>query len=183
MIPAFGPSGVLPPFVGNDPADRAHVSPYLASMTEVVSRFATSAERVAILRGLLDYRDALSGAGIFIGFQWLDGSFVENCEAVRGRAPNDIDVVTFAYRPPAAANDGEWRDFVSTNIHLFDWEQTKANFRCDAYYIDLGKPPHLIVADTAYFNGLFSHQRNTSQWKGIVEVCLQADDAAARQLM
>jgi len=183
LIPAFGPSGVLPPFVGHSPADRAQTCPYNASMTEIVQRFASSAERVAILNVLLDYRAALAAVGIQQGFQWLDGSFVEDCETMRGRAPGDIDVVTFAYRPVAIRNNQDWTQFALQNTNLFDPIQTMADFRCDAYYIDLLKPPHITVADTAYFNGLFSHHRDTAQWKGMLVVTLQSDDLAARQLL
>jgi hypothetical protein len=183
LIPAFGPSGVLPPFVGTDPAARAQTSPYEVAMSDVVRRFSTSSERIAILRGLIDYRAALADVGIVTGFQWLDGSFVEDCEGNRARPPRDVDIVTFAYRPPAFAAQPDWVAFGIRNQHLFDPDQTKAAFNCDAYFIDLSKLPHLTVADTAYFNGLFSHQRDTAQWKGMLRVQLISDDAAARNLL
>lgn len=183
MIPPFGPSGVLPPYVGTSPADRAQNSPYPVAMTEIVNRFATSAQRVAILNGLLDYRAALGGLGIAQGFQWIDGSFVEDCETIRQRPPGDVDIVTFAYRPAHAHDDQSWGALFGANIPLFDPDQTKATFKCDAYYVDLLKFPHFVVADTAYFNGLFSHQRDTAQWKGMLRVMLQSDDDAARRLL
>jgi hypothetical protein len=68
-------------------------------MTALVQRFAASRERLDILRGLLEYRAALGAIGIVQGFQWLDGSFVEDVEVTKGRPPSDIDVVTLAYRP------------------------------------------------------------------------------------
>ena len=180
MIPLFGPSGVLPPFVGANAALRAGVSPYISTMGEIVARFGTSVERLAILTGLLDYRAALAGAGIADGFQWIDGSFVEDCEALRQRAPGDVDIVTFAYRPATP----DWSLFVSQHLEIFDPPLSKAQFKCDAYYIDLQKPTNLIVADAAYFNGLFSHQRDTLQWKGMLSIDLNSnDDAAARRLM
>lgn len=83
MIPAFGPSGVLPPFIDADATARPGASPYLTTMTEIVRRFGTSAERLAILRGLLDYRAELLRVGIVRGFQWIDGSFVEDCQTIR----------------------------------------------------------------------------------------------------
>lgn len=179
VIPAFGPSGVLPPFVGADATVRARISPYVATMTEIVSRFATSAERMAILGGLLDYRTTLAGLGIVRGAQWIDGSFVEDCETNRQRPPGDIDIVTFAYRPVTF----DWGHFVSQNSDVFDPNRTKALFRCDAYYIDLQKPAHLVVQDAAYFNGLFSHQRDSGQWKGMLVIDLNSDDAIARSLI
>lgn len=183
MIPAFGPSGVLPPFIGDSPTNKTQTSPYRVAMTDIVNRFSTSPERVEILRGLLNYRAALAQVGIDKGFQWIDGSFVEDCEVIRQRAPNDVDIVTFAYRPAASNDQQMWNEFVRNNLSLFDTGQTKANFKCDAYFIDLLKPPHLTVRDTAYFNGLFSHQRDTAQWKGMLVVELQSDDTVARQLL
>src|SRR3546814_8995494 len=101
------------------------MSPYSTSMTEIVSRFATSAERVAILRGLLDFRARLAGIDIVQGFQWIDGSFVEDCETVRQRPPLDVDVVTFAYRPHTATANQEWRQLLMNNQYLFDPMTTK----------------------------------------------------------
>ncbi len=114
-------------------------------MTEIVRRFGTSAERLAILRGLLDYRAAMAGVGVVHGFQWLDGSFVEDCETIRQRPPGDIDIVTFASRPAIP----DWARFCSQHPEIFDPIQTKTLFKCDAYYVDLHKPPHLIVLDTS----------------------------------
>ncbi len=179
MIPAFGPSGVLPPFIGADATVRAQVSPYATTMAGIVRRFGTSAERLALLRGLLDYRIALAKAGIVQGFQWIGGSFVEECETIRQRPPGDVDVITFAYRPAVS----DWVEFVSQHYDIFDPIQTKAQFKCDAYYVDLQKPPHLSVNDTSYFNGLFSHQRDSRLWKGMLALGLNSDDSAALQLV
>ena len=182
-IPPFRLDGILPPFVGTDPVNRNQASPFPASMTEFVMRFGTSAERKDVLRGLLSYRAALSLVGINNGFQWIDGSFVEDCEMIRQRAPGDVDVVTYAYRPTGVAAQSDWMSFFMANSSLFDPPQTKANFKCDAYYIDLHKPPHISVSDAAYFDGLFSHQRDTGIRKGMVVVPLQSDDTAAQGLL
>ncbi len=183
VIPAFGPSGVLPPYVGTDPANRPSMSPYGASMTDIVDRFAISSERIAILRGLLAYRAALAGIGIVNGSQWIDGSFVEDCETIWNRPPSDVDIVTFAYRPQAASAGQDWAQVIHANLDIFDPMRAKAIFKCDAYYIDLNKAAHLMVSDTAYFNGLFSHQRSTRLWKGMISVSLSSDDAAAWRMI
>ncbi len=52
MIPDFNASMVLPPMVGDDPAVRATMSPFKATLFELVERFATSPERIGILRGV-----------------------------------------------------------------------------------------------------------------------------------
>ncbi|MBE2295247.1 MAG: hypothetical protein IAF00_09855 [Phycisphaerales bacterium] len=181
MIPAFNLSGVLPPFLGPSPTGRTEMSPYAVSMVEVVKHFATSHERIHILTGLLDFRAALRAVGIVDGFQWLDGSFVEDVEKMRNRAPADVDIVTFAHRPTASPD--EWRRLVSDHLYLFDPRITKAQYHCDAYFVDLDKKPFLVVDDTRYWFGLFSHQRVTSLWKGMLSVPLQSDDDVARSLL
>jgi hypothetical protein len=180
MIPQINASMVLPPFVGHDPGRRAATSPYLVSMAEVVERFATSSVRVAILRGLLSYRGALLRAGLVDGFQWLDGSFVEDIETSRKRGPRDIDIVTFASSPADIANWGAW---LRDHEGLLNPQRTKAEFLCDAYFVDFRKRPDLLVDDTRYWFGLFSHQRESSLWKGMLKVPLLSDDVEAEALL
>jgi hypothetical protein len=150
-------------------------------MTEVASRFATSNERVAMLHGLLDLREELRTFGIANGNQWLDGSFVEDIEAQESRAPNDIDVVTFAARH--IKDKTQWAGFVASNQDVFNSRASKLRFKCDHYFVDTLKAPELIIADTAYWVGLFGHKRQSLIWKGMIAVPLNSDDAAAKQLL
>ena len=181
LIPAFNISGVLPPFLGEDPTRRVEMSPYVVTMSDVIRRYATSEERIGILAGLLDFRADLRAAGFVEGFQWLDGSFVEHVEETRGRAPVDVDIVTFARRPTKSLD--EWKRLVNDYLDLFQPRATKKRYHCDAYFVDLSKSPFLVVDDTRYWFGLFSHQRVTSLWKGMLSVPLQSDDDAARLLL
>lgn len=177
LIPAFEQSGVLPPFKGDSPAEQASQAPYKVSLAEFVTHFATSPERIEILKGFLNYRIALKAIGIDNGFQWVDGSFVEDVEKTRGRPPNDVDLVTFAERP-VGFSDTDWQGFVRTNIALFRPQDLKAKYSCDAYYIDLAMPAKLLVSRTAYWFGLFSHQRETNLWKGMLEIDLSCDESS-----
>lgn len=184
MIPAFNISGVLPPFdTSIGPTNPVAMSPYPTAISEVVQQFSTSPERIEILVGLLDFRDALIASGIGDGFQWLDGSFVENVESLHARPPGDVDVVTIAHRPIAHVSQTAWNEFVSTNTGLFDPTLTKSRFRCDAYFIDLDSNPKSLVNSTRYWFGLFSHQRTTALWKGMLQVPLRSDDAVARTIL
>lgn len=180
MIPKMNTSMVLPPFVGGDPVAKASMSPYTTSMFEVVERFATSMERVAILRGLLSYRGALLRAGLVDGYQWLDGSFVEDIETSSQRDPNDIDIVTFASSPADLADRKDW---LRANEGLLDPRRTKEGFLCDAYFVDFRNRSELLVDDTRYWFGLFSHQRESNLWKGMLKVPMLSDDAAAEVLL
>jgi hypothetical protein len=77
MIPAFNTSGVLPPFdPAGTPTNRNSMAPYRTTMVEIARRFCSSEARIAIMRGLINYRAELRAAGIVDGFQWIDGSFV-----------------------------------------------------------------------------------------------------------
>lgn len=169
MIPALTTSLVLPPFVGENATQRADTSPYLTTLSDVALRFGRSLERVEILRGLIVYRSELRRIGMTDGWQWLDGSFLEDVEAIRMRPPADIDLVTFARVPGDSTTK---RQLAMDNIHLFNATQAKARYKCDAYIVDLNTRAELLVDDTRYWFGLFSHQRVTSLWKGMLKVPL-----------
>ena len=66
---------------------------------------------------------------------------------------------------------------------IFTHVETKAAYKCDAYFVDLGKPPHLIVADACYWTGLLSHQRVSALWKGLLVVPLQSNDSDVKQIL
>jgi len=185
MIPNWTLQGIVPPFVGGDPTIPTNMSPYFTTMQAFAQRFGDSPERRHIIAGLLDYRAALFAAGL-TGFQWLSGSFVEQVESIRGRSPNDVDVVSLIHRPAEYAPDDKWAEFLGTaegNL-LINPEGMKKAYHCDAYTIDLNEPGLDIVTITSYWYGLFSHQRETSLWKGMVVVALDSQqDAEARSII
>lgn len=180
MIPDMNTPLVLSPFIGDGPNTKALMAPYEASMLEVVQRFATSLERVALLRGLLSYRDAMRAIGAVDGYQWLNGSFVEGVEAIRSRPPADIDLVTFSRLP---GDKLAKKRIASGNAKLFAPDRSKRDFQCDAYFVDLDKKPENLIDDTRYWFGLFSHQRGTWLWKGVLKVAMLSDDKAALTLL
>jgi hypothetical protein len=180
-IPAFTIDGLLPPYVGPDgPGGAAEdMSPYLVTALEVVTSFASSDERRSILRGWLRHRADLRLAGFARGFQWLDGSFVED------KAPRDLDVVTFLYRPPAIRDGNELVRLMGAHLNVFGRPQVKASYKLDFFPADLGGSAEGLVGLTRYFLGLFSHRRGDDVWKGMLQVRLEnvADDAAAIALL
>lgn len=179
MIPPFTPSGVFPPYVGASPADLAGLSPFDASIREVAEKLGTTADRVELLRGLIALRKQLVELGITDGYQWCAGSFCENIEVTQGRSPNDIDVVTFFVRPSVYRDDVAWRAFVAANHKLFSSIETKSAFKCDAYYVDANTPLPEMISQVTYWHGLFSHQRVSHLWKGILRVPLISNDSEA----
>lgn len=131
------------------------------------------------MRGLLSYRSALANIGIGEGFQWLSGSFLEDIETLENRPPGDVDVVTICKRP-VGLQGPTLQALVHANPAVFIPAQAKAQFHCDAQFIDMNLEPAVIVDYARFWFGLFSHRRN-ALWKGMLQVSLAtpADDAAA----
>lgn len=182
-IPAWNAQGVIPPINALNPTS-AERSPYTVSLIDFVDQFSTSPERRNVLQGFLRYRAALHATGLINGFQWLNGSFLEDVETLEGRPPRDLDVVTF-YRLPAGQSQ---QDVQLLAPHLFPinrtaQEQLKANFHVDAYLAHLGMIPERLVERSTYWYSLWSHRRN-QLWKGYVQINLApTEDAAARAAM
>jgi len=179
IIPTWNARGLLPPIRSSEEPTSVKRSPYEANLLEVVQRFSTSPERTAILNGLLRFRRALFDAGLEKGFQWLDGSFFENIEALEDRPPRDIDVVTFF-------------DLKGVNQHylvehhsdLFDVEKVRESYRVDGYYFPIPESPdQYFIRRVSYWYSLWSHRRDHT-WKGFVQVPLSPDqDSHAQALL
>ena len=177
-IPDFDHNGVLPPRIGDHASNSRHMSPYSTNSVEFSTKLGTTDERRIILLGFFELRAALRQLGIASGFQWLDGSFAEDSEKTRGRAPNDIDVVTFfqpiprpANLPPAAA---------ALVPVITNRDATKSQFQVDHILVPLASTPDRIadakrlVDEVRYWFGLFSHRRSDDVWKGMLQLPLDA---------
>lgn len=182
MIPAFNHSHVLPPFLGAGPMSASDISPYVVSMHDVSRTFAHLPGRARLLKGLLDYRADLAALGFRRGFQWLDGSFTEDVEAHEHRAPNDVDLVTFAYSPHGL-DSRQIAQLLQANPDLFIAPRARVKYGCDAYMVPLDKLPENLVKRTSYYFGLFSHRRSDQVWKGLLQIPLVSDDTLARDLL
>lgn len=177
-IPDWTVQGILPPVDDIHPTS-VHRSPYKASLIDFIDRFCFTPERCDICKGLLEYRAALNSAGLIIGFQWVDGSFLEHVEELESRSPNDVDVVTF-YQLPQGRSQA---DVLKSNPDLFDQDKVKANFRVDAYLVNLGVQSVRLVERSRYWYSLWSHRKN-NEWKGYVEIdIVSADDAMALDML
>lgn len=177
-IPAWNHVGVIPPINAMAPTDVDR-SPYRASLLEVVQRFGHSPSRLDILAGLLAYRKALHAVGLTRGFQWLDGSFLEQVELLEQRPPRDVDVVTFFELAPPATQESVFLE----DPNLFDQERVKHSYHVDAYLVDLANAPRELVNLSAYWYSMWAHRRS-DQWKGFVQVELEpAQDGQATQAL
>ena len=119
----------------------------------------------------------LHAAGVRDGFQWVNGSFVEDTTQHAQREPRDIDLVTFLQLPGECTQE----ELAQANSSLFDLRANRRQYGVDTYTVilDAGDLPYLVRM-SAYWNSLWSHDRNR-QWKGYVEIELSdIEDAAAR---
>lgn len=179
-VPSFTIHVVLPPYIGpNGPGGAiSDMSPYEATVLEVVARFSSTAERRAILRDWLQHREEMRAHGIVQGFQWIDGSFVED------KLPADIDVITYFRRPNAHRSDAAIGALFVNAENVFRRIPIKARLKVDAMFVDLDSPPESVVAGTRYYGGLFSHRRGDDLWKGMVSVSIDpANDGPAIALL
>lgn len=165
-IPTFGTSNVLPPFVGAWPTAPLGFSPYQATIGEVAAYFTNSPERRRILIGFLQLRTKLRNLGFTISHQWLDGSFCENIEALEGRVPGDIDVMSFLDHP-LQNNVPALTALVNANPDVFDHDRCKNTYCCDHYM--MSTVTGIDIQTVCYWNAVFSHRRN-GLWKGYVFV-------------
>jgi len=175
-IPDWDTYGVLPPIrPGENPAS-ADRSPYRVSVLSLCRRFGESQKRRTILSGLIRLRGDLRLAGIDDGFQWADGSFMDDVEASRGRPPGDIDVVTFA----PLGDKARQRQLVAEHPDLFLPQKAKAGFLVDHYLVatdvafDADQAAHV-----SYWYSMWSHRREDRRWKGFVQLSLAEDDEPA----
>lgn len=132
------------------------------------------------MKGFLDLRAEVFALGIQ-GFQWLDGSFLENIEMQEGRDPKDLDAVTFV-TDPATPVDLSTR--LAMNPNLLDHAHVKGTYSVDHYWVSIGSDPVFLVDQTRYWYGLFSHRRDRV-WKGMLVVNLinKADDDDAHVVL
>jgi hypothetical protein len=180
MLPDWNLAGVLPPLRPGEPGHTSDRSPYLTDLPDLVQRFGTSPERIVILRGLLEFRAQLHMLGITEGFQWLDGSFMEQVEVLENRHPQDIDAVTY-FRIPAGETES---GLVMKGPQLFEHDYVKVTYKVDHYSVVLGKdmtPDR--VKEISYWYSMWSHRRD-GLWKGFVQVSLDpAEDVAAQAFL
>lgn len=171
-IPDFDHNYVLPPHLGN-PAlnDNNNSSPYRCTILELCERFSTSPQRIEILKGLLSFRAELTAQGVVNGFQYLDGSFLENIEVSENRPPNDIDIVTFALGLSNELQKKLIKDFPE----ICDVKKCKEKYQVDHYIVDYGVAPDITIELVRYWLQLFSHNRN-GVWKGMLRLELNTPD-------
>ena len=172
MIPAWNLHGVVPPFDPTDPTSTVR-SPYIVALPDVVLRFAVTPERVEIMEGFLRYRRLLHAAGIVAGFQWLDGSFLEDVEMIRTAPPKDIDVTTFFYLPNGKTEHELCEEIINNCPVLLNKTAIKQQYYTDVFLVGLDQNNlEFCMQQSHYWYGVWSHQRDTFRWKGFVQIDL-----------
>lgn len=179
MIPEWNNAGILPPIWPGMQGHSNKRSPYIVNIEELIATYAFNTGRRVILNGLLDYRKALYQIGITKGFQWIDGSFIENIESLENRKPNDVDVVTFFHMP-----DGMEQQKLQQVSSLFEPAYIKKNYCVDGYACLLGQPMESYsIKQISYWYSMWSHRRD-GLWKGFLQVDLSPfNDELAREVL
>ncbi len=181
-IPPFNAHGAVP-FIDPGAATANPVTPqrtpYVVSILEFAKRFGGTPERRKILRGLLLLRGDLINNGVTDGYQWINGSFVEDVESIRKSPPNDVDVVTFA----AWGDGARQMALVAAIPDLLTHLGSKNTYMVDHYI----HPTDQVLSErsaqvVAYWFSMWSNQKTSGRRKGFASVSLNAaDDAAALQ--
>ena len=169
--------------LGNDPSAPVSLtrSPYRVSLLDFVRRFGFTVERRRLLRAVLAYRGRLHSSGIVAGFQWVDGSFVEDVERTREKGPGDIDVVNFMHVPGVGGEE----QFYEQHPGLFDRSTLRQDFDVDAYNVAMDPLEPATVAfaidNAVYWYSVWSHTED-SRGKGYIQLSLDvADDGLAKE--
>lgn len=168
-IPEWNKDGVLPYTM-----ERITFSPYQMTSIEFVNRFGNTRARKEILKKWLRYRIAISDK-IQYGFEWVNGSFVENVEQTRPGPPNDIDVVDFVVlKEPLPAEEHQWMKKCygvdAFMVHLLSKEAITALSSQDLFdwY-------NTIIQDIAQWNLQWGHTRKDVS-KGFVKIVFNQDE-------
>lgn len=173
MIPDWNDVGLIPPIRPGEPGHSPDRAPYEVDLMDVIERFATTEERCNILRGFLNFRNALHGIGLTEGFQWLNGSFVVDIEKREGRPPGDIDVVTFCVIPHTETQ----KTLLDNNHDLFNPESTKDLYSVDAYFMQLEVQfLNWHVEKISYWYSMWAHTKDDNMWKGFLAINLSPED-------
>ena len=186
-VPPFDARGLLPPFLGIDERTAAR-SPYVTNMGEMVTSFASTPHRSQLLKNLIAYRALLASDGYLSGLQFIDGSFVENVEAIEYRPPRDIDVFSFLNLPSKyTADPALWAasGLAFWQSEIADFNKNKLRYNLDTYALSVdGLLPWQLFEAVIYWYSLFSTGVPTHAWKGFVAISLDpaADGAALTAL-
>lgn len=181
ILPEWNTEGLLPSVYDSSIENGGEIrSPYRIDLASFMNRFAFSPARRKLCRKLLSFRKDLHQTGIRSGFQWLDGSFLENIEVIEQRDPRDIDVVTF-YHPPHGENEESL--YEKYNL-LFAPGKVKINYAIDNYYHTLGKKLDATqVRKISYWYSMWGYRRDGYS-KGFVEVSLDpSQDIGAERVL
>jgi hypothetical protein len=175
-------SGVLPPYTSPDPTIPSGMSPYTTTTLEMAQHFCKTSERLALFQGFLTFRQMLRALGFTAAWQWVDGSFCEDCEILHSRPPKDIDIITLYRRPPKISDAAAaWKLIVGAKLD--DRNETMKTYNCDAYWVDVDHPAYKQNRQLTYWFGLMTHQRVTNLWKGILSVELGSNDDDAKKYL
>lgn len=169
-IPEFNHNFVIPPFINGDPGFSSNHSPYKSNILEFCEKFSFSKERVEILKKFVDFRIEVNKLNTQ-GYQWVDGSFVEQKELSQKQPPKDIDIATFVllHHKDSSEVNAIFPDFLNR-------KKLKEIYKVDHMLVALNGLNHFqIIEQTNFLSKLFSTSR-TGVAKGIVRIELNTPE-------
>jgi hypothetical protein len=164
-------NGLLPPFSG-EAESSARRSPYDCTARDLVARYAVDHRRIEILAGYLAVRRYLPHFGLSRGYHWISGSFVDGGE----KPPRDVDVVHFV-------DISEKLEDALSPVWGGVLEYFHRELRVDYSVVNLLHPVEDVVDQATYYFDLFSHTKETFEWRGMPKLYLDEDLTPAKRLL
>lgn len=169
LIPEWDITGCLPIAI-----ERIAFSPYQMTSIEFVQHFNKTKERAKLLKDWLKYRHEIA-SNIYYGFEWVNGSFVENVEKTRKSPPNDIDVVDFV--------------IFKKELSPQEYKTIKRRYHVDAFLVSLLSQEKLAeMTNEKLFAWYDTNIKRIAQWnlewghthdgnsKGFIKINFNQDD-------
>lgn len=177
-IPDWRYDGLLPAVLDSGTTSSGR-SPYAADASALVERFGHTKSRRDLIRKFFAFRNEVRNCGWHHGFQWLNGSFLTDVERLeRGRAPGDIDVVSFLYSSEATDLTAA-RHMASEEGH----DDIKSRLQIDSYFVDLDVKTETVIDSAMYWQSIWGHRKGDYREKGFVKVTIDSCDDAALSLL
>ena len=176
MIPEYNHNNVLPPFIGDVTSPYGY-SPYKCDIVEFCRHFAKSPERIAILKGFVQFRLDCLANGIS-GRQWIDGDFVENIEESESKDPDRVLVISLV----KIESQDEAERLLKNFPEFADPRLSVPKYKVDHYVFVINQDADTIIEQSKFWSQYFCHNRR-GVWKGMLEIPLYDNDIKDQMAM
>ncbi len=160
-IPAWNAMGSIPPVGSVDPT-AAERSPYAVSLSDVVLRLGTSADRRRMLDGFLRYRARLHAAGLLVRIPMARRQLPGRHRTDRGTAHQTTWTCVTFFRLPTGISQARGAGTCTDAFPITRAERSafKAVFLVDPYSFIWTRRANVCVNLSTYWYSLWSHRRD-----------------------